>query len=143
MLRDFSRTLVNEHPSQARASAPNPRILVIDDYPSVRFTLDFYLNSVGFAVVTAEDGPSGLAIAAGGNVDLILLDLDLPSMCGLAVARQIAADPGLRRIPVIILTGRAGPSVEGDGIAAGARAVVRKPFDLHELEALIRRTLIP
>ncbi len=124
-------------------AAPKGHILVIDDYPSVLVTLEYYLPTIGYSVVTAPDGPTGLEIASQAKVDLILLDFDMPFMAGISVCEAIRASPTLNHIPVIMITGRASRESMERGLAAGANAVVTKPFDFRFLESLIVKHLRP
>jgi CheY-like chemotaxis protein len=116
-------------------------ILIIDDIPSVAQSLDFYLQSIGYTVLTASNGKTGLQLAAARNPDLILLDLEMPVMGGVAVCKALKADPVLRLLPVIMMTGQATQEVRNQGLAAGAVVVLSKPFDLENLQATIARSL--
>lgn len=115
------------------------KILVIDDYPSVLVALEYYLPTLGYSVVTAPDGPTGLEIASKGDIDLILLDFDMPFMAGLSVCETVRNSPAMRHIPIIMITGRATKESVDRGLAGGAKAVVMKPFDFRLLESLISK----
>lgn len=130
-------------PTEPQPTATKGRILVIDDYPSVLVALEYYLPTLGYAVVTAPDGPTGLEIASQGNVDLILLDFDMPFMAGIAVCETVRNSPALRHIPIIMITGRASRESIERGLAVGAKAVVMKPFDFRLLESLIVKHIQP
>jgi DNA-binding response OmpR family regulator len=115
--------------------AARARILVVDDNPSVLLALEYFLPTVGYAVITAPDGRTGMELAAGGDVALVLLDVDMPVMNGHAVCEALQANAELRRIPIVMMTGRPSRDVVARGLAAGARAVIGKPFDLDVLQA--------
>lgn len=117
------------------------RVLVVDDNPSVLRSLEFYLPGIGFDVVSAGDGHSALRLAAEGEVQLILLDVDMPGMNGFAVCRALRADPVLRWLPVVMMTGRSSREVTQEGLAAGARAVLAKPFDFDLLESTLNQNV--
>jgi CheY-like chemotaxis protein len=114
-------------------------ILLSDDQESVRLALDFYLVTLGHAVVAAEDGGQGLQLAAERPFDLVLLDVDMPGFGGLAVCEALQSDPKLRHLPVVMMSGRATPEMAERVMVAGARALLRKPFDLEDLRATVER----
>ena len=120
-----------------------PRILAIDDYPSVLVALEYVLPTFGYTVVTAANGNAGLEIAAKGGIDLILTDIDMRDFGGIAVLEKLQASPDLKHLPVVMMSGRAIPSVVTRAVAAGARAVVSKPFDLPALQATLAQHLPP
>jgi len=111
------------------------RILVVDDDPWVRKLVRGYLERAGFAVVTAANGSEALTEFTVHPPDLVVLDLTLPGMDGLEVARRIRSSSS---VPIIMLTARA---TEGDrvlGLELGADDYVVKPFSARELEARVR-----
>ena len=115
-----------------------PTILVADDAPDIlRLTRD-YLEHAGFTVLTASDGPSALQSARARHPDLVILDLGLPGMDGLDVARSLrrASD-----VPIIMLTARADESDKLVGLELGADDYVTKPFSPKELVARVRAVL--
>jgi two-component system, OmpR family, alkaline phosphatase synthesis response regulator PhoP len=113
-------------------------ILVADDSPDIlRLTRDV-LEHAGFSVVTAGDGRATLQRARSGHPDLIVLDLGLPDMDGLDVARALRRDS---TVPIIMLTARADESDTLVGLELGADDYVTKPFSPKELVARIRAVL--
>jgi len=122
--------------------SPKARILVIDDHLTVVSSLEYLLASeFGHEVLTAGGGETGLSIATREHVDLILLDFDMPFFNGLDVLRALALESGLKKIPVLMMTGRPTPDVRQRAIAAGAREVLSKPFDVENLRATLLRYL--
>src|SRR5207253_11020552 len=113
-------------------------ILVVDDEPRIVQLARDYLEHAGFEVVTASDGPSGLAAARMRNPDLIVLDLGLPRMDGLDVARAVRHDSA---VPIIMLTARADETDKLVGLELGADDYVTKPFSPKELVARVRAVL--
>src|SRR5690606_17883782 len=94
-----------------------------------RELLSRLLRRDGFAVRTASDGATGLAMARSGEVDLVLLDIVMPGMDGYEVLEQIAADRELQHLPVIMLTSLDERESITRCIEAGAWDHVPKPFD--------------
>jgi CheY-like chemotaxis protein len=89
----------------------------------------------------ALTGADGTRAAAGDQPDLILLDNRLPDASGEQVLRDLAASPATSAIPVVILSGDSGQVTVSGLLAAGAADFLAKPFDIHELLAIIRRYL--
>ncbi|HEY3757340.1 MAG TPA: response regulator [Opitutaceae bacterium] len=120
-------------------------ILVIDDSPTVRSTLQFCLQSSGFEVITAEDGRVGLDALAQANppVDLVLVDFNMPILDGIAVCRAIREDPLTQKLPVVLMTGFATKETLARAASAGFQEVVTKPFVMRKLLADLRRLLAP
>ena len=81
-------------------------ILIVEDEQDIRELLAYNLEKEGYATVQAADGKEGLELARSRKPDLILLDLMLPKMDGLAVCRELERDAGTVRIPIIMLTAR-------------------------------------
>jgi len=100
------------------------RILVIDDHPSVRQVMEYYLPTAGHTVLTAADGPAGLRLASETPVDLVLLDLDMPRMTGFGVCVELKRDARLQGLPVILMTGRLTKDVEVQAQALGICLVI-------------------
>src|SRR5216110_1564734 len=113
-------------------------ILVVDDEPRIVQLARDYLEHAGFEVVTASDGPSGLAAARTRSPDLVVLDLGLPRMDGLDVARALRHDSA---VPIIMLTARADETDKLVGLELGADDYVTKPFSPKELVARVRSVL--
>ncbi len=115
------------------------RILIVDDEPHIVSLVTRAVRAEGFDAVGAEDGPEALDLALAGDVDLMVLDVGLPSMNGFEVLRNLrAAGVG---IPVIMLTARSGTSDTIEGLDAGASDYVPKPFAVAELMARVRSRL--
>lgn len=115
------------------------RLLLVEDDPAMRATLQRTLARRGMQVRTAADGPSALLEWQTDQPDAIVLDLSLPGMDGLQVL-QAARQQGLRT-PVLILTARGTVGDRVLGLNAGADDYLAKPFDLDELEARLRALL--
>jgi DNA-binding response OmpR family regulator len=115
------------------------RILVIDDDPAVTSVLKRSLAYEGFTVETASSGGDGLAIARERLPDLVILDVMMPGMDGLAVLERLrAADP---QLPVLLLTAKDDPADQVEGLERGADDYVVKPFTIEVLLARVRALL--
>ena len=114
------------------------RILVVDDEPKIVALARDYLEHAGFSVRIAHDGRSALAAARGERPDLIVLDLGLPEIDGLDVARTLRGESS---VPIIMLTGRSDESDKLVGLEIGADDYVTKPFSPKELVARVRAVL--
>ncbi len=113
-------------------------ILVVDDEPKIVDLARDYLEHAGFAVVSASDGPEALTRARTEHPDLIVLDLGLPKLDGLDVARALRRDSS---VPIVILSGRSDESDKLVGLELGADDYVTKPFSPKELVARVRAVL--
>jgi DNA-binding response OmpR family regulator len=113
-------------------------ILVVDDEPRIVQLVRDYLEHGGFTVLTATDGPSALRSARTGRPDLVVLDLGLPGLDGLDVARSLRRDGAM---PIIMLTARTDESDKLVGLELGADDYLTKPFSPKELVARVRAVL--
>ena len=124
------------------AAGSGARILVVDDDRAIRESLGRLLALEGHLVTTATDGAAALGTARESPVDLIVLDLMMPSVDGLTVCRVLRAEQD--RTPILMLTARTETSDRVAGLDAGADDYLPKPFDPEELlarvRALLRRT---
>ncbi len=112
------------------------RVLLVEDDEAIREPLTRGLTREGFAVMTADDGPSGLRAGLDPAVSLVILDVGLPFMNGLEVCRRLrSARPKLQ---ILLLTALAEEVHAVDGLDAGADDYVAKPFRLAELLARVR-----
>ena len=121
------------------SSVSNARLLIIDDEPSIRESLETLLTLEGFDVTLAPDGPRGLDVLSRSEFDLLLLDLALPGESGIDLLPRITAMHP--RLPIIMITafGTLGNVV--DAIRAGAENFVQKPWDNEKLLADIRSAI--
>jgi two-component system response regulator PilR (NtrC family) len=115
------------------------RVLVVDDEPLVRDLLVSYLNGLGFAVETAQDGLEGLEKYTGGDFDLVITDLSMPNMDGIELVKE------LREIDdeavVLIITGYPTIGTAVEAIKQGAADYITKPFTLDEVKIRIDKAI--
>jgi two-component system, cell cycle response regulator DivK len=120
-----------------------PRILLIEDFDANQDLISRYLSLFDYEVVLASDGQTGLTEArlAPSEIDLVLLDMNLPQMDGWEVARQLKADESTRSLPVIAVTAHAMVGDRERGLLAGCDEYVTKPLDftalLEKIESLL------
>jgi two-component system alkaline phosphatase synthesis response regulator PhoP len=114
------------------------RILIVDDEPKIVRVLRGYLEAAGFQVITAYDGMEALAAFRSETPDLIVLDLMLPEVDGLDVARAIRRESD---VPIIMLTARVDEADRLIGLELGADDYVTKPFSPREVVARVRAVL--
>jgi DNA-binding response OmpR family regulator len=112
---------------------------VIDDEQGIRNLLDTLLRRKGYDVVLAESGSKGLELFRRERPDVIVLDLIMPEMTGLAVLRQIRSLDSKK--PVIVLTGAGTAEAEQQVRALGVTEYVEKEFSLHRLGDALNRLL--
>ena len=118
------------------------RILAIDDDAIIRRLLLQSMAAEGYECMEASTIAEGLATCARTKPDLVLLDVNLPDGDGIATCRKLKADPALRHIPVLILTGEASDiDHRVDGLQAGAEDYVLKPFLPRELVSRVKGIL--
>ena len=117
---------------------PSPRILVIDDEAQIRRFLDIGLRAEGYEVLLAGTAAEGLALAATGGPDLVILDLGLPDREGHEVLAELRQ---WSQLPVLMLSVRDAETEKVRALDAGANDYVTKPFGIQELMARLRALL--
>jgi DNA-binding NtrC family response regulator len=120
-------------------AAPPARVLVVDDDPGVRYTLREILGSEGLEVDEAADGEEALARFEAHPAPLVITDLRMPRLDGMALLRRLAARAPAPRVVVITAHGSERQAVEA--MKAGAFDYFRKPFENDELLAVVRRAV--
>lgn len=120
-----------------------PRVLVVDDEPSISDVLVYNLTKENFEVATAADGQTAIQRAIVFQPELVILDLMLPVMDGLQVCRQLRSDPRTKNTRILMLTAKGDETDEIVGFNLGADDYVAKPFRIKPLiervKALLRR----
>ncbi|HIK12637.1 MAG TPA: response regulator [Oscillatoriaceae cyanobacterium M33_DOE_052] len=112
-------------------TAAQPTILVVDDSPAVRRTLEMVLSSAGFAVVTANDGTEGIAALTenAARFSLVISDLEMPNLDGFGLLAAMKNHPIWRRLPVVMLTSQNTPYHRRRALELGAALYLTKPFE--------------
>ncbi len=116
-------------------------VLVIDDDADMRDILTRTLGSAGYRVLTAATGILGLEAAAAHAVDVILLDVMMPGMDGLAVCAELHKHERTRSVPVILLTAKDDVATRAAGMRLGVSEYVTKPVNIHEVLSRVRSQL--
>ncbi|WP_196807478.1 SpoIIE family protein phosphatase [Candidatus Solirubrobacter pratensis] len=127
-------------PAVTGSGGAGARVLVADDNADMR---DYLVRLLGrhFDVTAAADGVQALELARGGGFDLVLADVMMPGLDGLELLRTLREEPGTERLPLIMLSARAGEEMAIEGLEAGADDYLVKPFSANELVARVRSAL--
>ena len=118
-----------------------PKVLIVEDNEMNRDMLSRRLQRRGYAVLIAEDGERGVAVATAERPDLILMDMSLPVLDGWEATRRLKADPATRPIPVIALTAHAMSTDRERVFEAGCDDYDTKPVELPRLLEKMERLL--
>ena len=115
-----------------------PTILIAEDSRDGREMLQVLLGLKGYAVLTAADGESALEVALESLPDLILLDLELPGLDGLTVARDLRGHSNFESVPIIVLSGHDPSEHKQLAIDAGCTDYLLKPIDFDKLDEILQ-----
>ncbi|HKR61744.1 MAG TPA: response regulator [Pyrinomonadaceae bacterium] len=115
-----------------------PVILVVDDFDDTRLLLRTWLERKGFQVIEAENGHEAVSQAESQQPNLIIMDLEMPELDGLAATRKIRAVKSLEKVPVLAVSAYGAEQFREDALAAGCDEYVSTPFEPEALEKLIR-----
>jgi CheY-like chemotaxis protein len=119
-------------------------VVYVEDHPENFALVQKALEATGrFTVVCAPSAEEGLELVTSQRPDVILIDLDLPGMDGLSMARALRADPELAAIPIIVVTASVMKNEREEAFEIGCMAFVEKPFDIAELREHVRRAAQP
>jgi type IV pilus assembly protein PilB len=117
----------------ATSPAGRTRVLVVEDSRVIATVVQYYLELEGFEVLVAADGVQGLAMARREQPDLVVTDLSMPGMDGLALLRALRADPATAGVAVLVLTAETSVDTEADVVAAGADGYLLKQVEPRRL----------
>ena len=111
----------------------NQVVLVVDDAADIRKVVARLLAQEGYRVIEAGNGPLAVELARRHCPTLLVMDINLPGIDGLEVARQIRADPALEDVPIIAMTAYVAASTTAMAHRAGIQHVISKPFDIQTM----------
>jgi two-component system, OmpR family, alkaline phosphatase synthesis response regulator PhoP len=118
------------------------RVLIIDDEETIQTVVKFGINmAAGWEVLTASSGPQGIQTAQAESLDVILLDVMMPEMDGIATFQALQTHPETEQIPVIFLTAKAQTSEKRQFNDLGVSGVITKPFNSLDLPGQIAKIL--
>ena len=117
--------------------------MVVEDYDDTRLLLKKVLEGLGYSVLEACNGQEAVDIAGRENPDLILMDLDLPILDGIAATQSIRQDANLESVPNIAVTAYPLSFTHVKAFAKGCNEYMSKPIDMTELANLVNRYLNP
>ena len=118
-----------------------PTVMVVEDFEDNRFMMRRLLEMSGYRVLEAINGEQAVEVARRECPSLILMDLSLPLLDGLAATRRIRQVEELRQIPIVAVSAHDTADFHADALAAGCNDYVTKPIDFDQLEALLSRLL--
>jgi CheY-like chemotaxis protein len=118
---------------------PKKLFLVVEDFEDSRFMMRRLLEMAGYNVLEASDGEQAVKMAVDSRPALILMDLSLPKLDGLAATRQIRQKKGLKRVPILAVSAHDSPESRTEALEAGCNEYVTKPIDFDQLHALLQR----
>lgn len=116
-------------------------IVIVEDDEDIADSIRYNLEREGFRVRIAGTGEQAINLILDRPPDIVLLDLNLPSMSGLEICRRLRAETATARVPIVILTARADESDKVLGLELGADDYITKPFGMRELVARIRAAM--
>ena len=113
-------------------------ILVVDDFDDTRLLLRTWLQRKGFRVVEAENGKRAVAAAESEHPDLIIMDVEMPELDGLAATRKLRGLSEFAGVPILAVSAYGADQYRAHALEAGCNEYVSTPFEPEELERLIR-----
>jgi len=119
----------------------NQLILVVEDFEDSRFMMRRLLEMAGYSVVEASDGEQAVELAVQERPALILMDLSLPKLDGLAATRQIRQHRRVSKIPIVAVSAHDSAESRSEALEAGCDEYVTKPIDFDQLDRLLKRLL--
>lgn len=119
----------------------NQLILVVEDFEDSRFMMQRLLEMAGYSVVEASDGEQAVELAVQERPALILMDLSLPKLDGLAATRTIRQHKTMGKVPIIVVSAHDAPESRIEALEAGCDEYVTKPIDFDQLDRLLKRLL--
>jgi two-component system, chemotaxis family, chemotaxis protein CheY len=122
--------------------AEDLKFLVVDDFSTMRRIVKNFLVDLGYSnIVEADDGHTALPILKAGGIDFLVTDWNMPIMPGLDLLKAVRADPGLSKLPVLLVTAEAKREQIVEAAQAGVNGYVVKPFTAQTLKEKIEKIL--
>lgn len=118
-------------------------IMVVDDSASLRQVVGIALKGAGYDVIEGCDGRDALAKLTGQKVHLIVSDVNMPNMDGIAFVKAVKQLPAYKFTPVIMLTTESQEAKKAEGQAAGAKAWIVKPFKPDQMLSAVQKLVLP
>jgi two-component system, cell cycle response regulator DivK len=125
-----------------KRSDARPTVLVVEDFEDNRFMMRRLLEMSGYRVVEAVNGNQAVEAAERERPDIILMDLSLPMLDGLAATRRIRAHDGLSKVPIVAVSAHDSADFHAEALAAGCNEYVTKPIDFDQLVQLLNRLTV-
>lgn len=132
---------VNQGNCNVKYESGLPTVLLVEDTEDNRQMMRHLLQMSGFHVVEATNGKEAVQLAREIDPEIILMDLSLPIIDGLAATREIRSDPEFRNVPIVAVSAHDTADFHNDALNAGCDAYVTKPINYSELEELVNRLL--
>ena len=132
-----------ESPQTIPQTSNTQTIMLVEDYDAIRLILKGHLEKMGYRVLEASDGDQAVSLATQecANLQLILMDLNLPVVDGLAATSRIRAIKELCDVPIIACTARSSEEQKASAFAAGCTDFVAKPLDKKTIETILEQYL--
>jgi len=116
-------------------------ICVVDDQPSLRQMIRFSLNVNGLQVLEAENGVEALGLLARHDVDMLIIDWQMPGMDGMELIRRLRGNEGYGDIPIVVISCRDDINARKEALSLGVINWLKKPFRLVELQRVVESGL--
>ena len=134
----LNRELEESAPMKEKENS-RPVVLVVEDFEDNRFMMRRLLEMSGYRVVEAVNGAQAVSVAESERPDIILMDLSLPLLDGLAATRRIRARDGLGKVPIVAVSAHDSADFHAEALAAGCNEYVTKPIDFDQLVQLLNK----
>jgi len=116
-------------------------ILCVDDSASVRQMVKLTLAGAGYEILEACDGRDALAKAGSADIHMVVTDLNMPNMDGLALIKELRKLPAYKGVPIVFLTTESDDSKKAEAKQSGATGWITKPFKQEQLLAVVKKVL--
>ncbi len=128
-------------PAEPVSGGVKPRVLIVEDSPTVVTVVKYFLELEGFEVLVAEDGLTGLQLARTTLPDVLVSDLNMPGMDGIALVEALRKEPATEQMAILMLTSESSIESETKGLSIGADDYITKPVEPRRLAARVKAAL--